>query len=208
MGAVDAASSSASPPILLSCIRWLAGWSGALQTRQREDDENKLKYLVAKSSTAPILGSLGNNKPAEAVKPRSLNMKYAVWNIGAPQASNHNTFEGALKRFTNDGGVIIRASDGAINLGKGFVPLDVENDTLAEWPEDAQKLRSFVAHNLGLTHELSLVVSGTIRVLSLHKGRKAAIKAAMYLAAGDNDAGAEYRVAGLMEAGVNTIAAH
>ena len=135
-------------------------------------------------------------------------MKYAVWNIGAPQASNHNTFEGALKRFTNDGGVIIRASDGAINLGKGFVPLDVENDTLAEWPEDAQKLRSFVAHNLGLTHELSLVVSGTIRVLSLHKGRKAAIKAAMYLAAGDNDAGAEYRVAGLMEAGVNTIAAH
>lgn len=133
-------------------------------------------------------------------------MKYAVWNIGAPQASNHNTFEGALKRFEKGGGVIIRASDGAINLGNGFVPLDIENDK-AEWPEDAEKLRDFVARNLGLTHELSLVVSGTIRVISLHKGRKAAIKAAEELASG-SEAGAECRVAGLLEAGVDTIEAY
>ena len=39
-----------------------------MKTRQRFGDEKKLKYLVAISSKGLILGSLGNNKPAEAVK--------------------------------------------------------------------------------------------------------------------------------------------
>ena len=135
-------------------------------------------------------------------------MKYAVWNIGAPKASNHHTFEGALKRFEKEGGVMIRGSDGAINIGNGFFPLDEDNEELAKWPNDAKKLREFVAQQIGLTHEISLVVAGTSRVISLHKGRKTAIKVATRLAAGNNDADAEYRVAGLLEPGVNTIKAY
>jgi hypothetical protein len=46
MGGLDAASSSAYPPILLICIRWLAGCFGALKTRQREGDENKLNLRL------------------------------------------------------------------------------------------------------------------------------------------------------------------